>query len=872
MNKDQIRNTFLEFFKGKDHKIVPSAPIVIKNDPTLMFTNAGMNQFKEIFLDKKESSNARIADTQKCLRVSGKHNDLEEVGHDTYHHTMFEMLGNWSFGDYFKEDAINWAWELLTEIYNIPTDRLYATIFEGNDEDKLSQDDETLSFWKNHLPQERILAFSKKDNFWEMGDTGPCGPCSEIHVDLRSDEDRAKTDGALLVNKDHPQVIEVWNLVFIQFNRKKGGKLEELPNKHVDTGMGFERLCMVLQNTTSTYDTDVFQSLKDHVSKLCKIKYGEKEQTDIAIRVIIDHIRAIVFTIADGQMPSNTGAGYVIRRVLRRAVRYGFTYLNLKEPFLFKLVSDLSVDFESVFPEVKKQEELVSKVIHEEEISFLRTLESGLKRLDEIFKKDKSNEIPGSVAFELYDTYGFPLDLTQLIASEKNWKIDVEGFDLCMKEQKARSKADAEVDLSDWVVVREDDEQEFIGYDNLEVDVRITRYREVETKGKKIFHLIFNYTPFYAESGGQVGDTGILISGKEKIKILDTIKEHGEHIHIVNKLPESISDEFHVAVDKLRRTRTMYNHSGTHLLHAALKQVLGDHVEQKGSLVASDHLRFDFSHFSKMSDEEIEEVERIVNEKIRENILLEEKRNVPFKQAVAEGATALFGEKYGEIVRVITFDKDFSVELCGGTHVKATGEIGLLKIISESSIAAGVRRIEAYSGPKAFELFKHTVDELNQIQLLIKSQNKVKEAVESLLAENATLKRELEGMKNKQAQQIKVNLSSKIKSHGGFNYIIDEVEIDAEGIKNILFSLNREVDKLVAVLGSKSNDKVHLSILIDKNIAEEKDLNAGSWVKELAKEIKGGGGGQAHFASAGGSDPSGLKSALSKAEETISKI
>jgi len=690
MDSGSVRRTFLQFFERKQHLIVPSAPLVLKNDPTLLFTNSGMVQFKDNFLGNATPRASRIADTQKCLRVSGKHNDLEEVGIDTYHHTMFEMLGNWSFGDYFKKEAIAWAWELLTVEYKLPTDRLYATVFEGDDSENLPFDQEAFGYWAEILPEDRILRGNKKDNFWEMGDTGPCGPCSEIHVDLRSDEEVAAQPGHALVNTGHPQVVEIWNLVFMEYNRRADGSLEKLPARHVDTGMGFERLCMAIQKKTSNYDTDVFSPLIDFISQSAGIRYKEKEETDIAMRVLADHVRAVAFAIADGQLPSNTGAGYVIRRILRRAVRYAFTFLNFKEPFMHRLVAVLAAQMQEAFPELKAQEDYVSRVIFEEETAFLRTLDKGLKRMELIQSELKGNTISGDQAFELYDTFGFPFDLTSLIARERGIKVDEEGFNREMEKQKSRSKADAAKETGDWVLVGDDDQTSFIGYDHLEADVRLIKYRGVKQKNKELYQLVFDRTPFYAESGGQVGDTGYIEGGGEKIAIRDTRKENELIIHLVDKLPQNPKAAFHAVVDASRRTATMNNHSATHLLHAALREVLGKHVEQKGSLVSPEILRFDFSHFSAMQPEEIARVEEIVNRKIRENIALDEKRNVPIEKAKALGAMALFGEKYGDFVRVITFDPAFSVELCGGTHVPATGHIGLFKILSESSVAAGV--------------------------------------------------------------------------------------------------------------------------------------------------------------------------------------
>ena len=708
MTSSQIRQTFLNFFKDKGHQIVPSAPMVVKNDPTLMFNNSGMAPFKEIFLGHQPARYKRIADTQKCLRVSGKHNDLEEVGVDTYHHTMFEMLGNWSFGDYFKKEAIEWAWELLTTVYQLPKDRLYVTVFEGDEKEKLAFDQEAYDHWKKLLPEDRILRGNKKDNFWEMGEQGPCGPCSEIHIDLRDDAERKKTDGALVVNAGHPHVIEVWNNVFMEFNRKADGSLEPLPERHVDTGMGFERLCMALQQKKSNYDTDVFQPLIQYISEESHIKYGAKEQTDIAMRVMADHVRAISFAIADGQLPSNVKAGYVIRRILRRAVRYAYSFLNLKEPFLCRMVPLLADQFATVFPELKGQQDFVARVVMEEESSFLRTLETGIKKFEAYDEK----VIDGAFAFELYDTYGFPVDLTQLMAREKNVTVDMEGFNQCMSEQKNRSRKAANVSTDDWIIVREAEQAEFTGYDTLNGDVEITRYRKIKKANKEQYQLVFNRTPFYAESGGQVGDTGELVANGKKVRINDTQKENNLIIHFTEQLPENLEATFTASVDVRRRNSITKNHSATHLLHAALKSVLGKHVAQKGSLVNEQHTRFDFSHFAKVTDEEMVRIEAIVNEKVRENILLMEERNIPIQKAIERGAMALFGEKYGDFVRVITFDPQFSIELCGGTHVKATGEIGYFKVMSESSVAAGVRRIEAITGNGAEEWLNNQLNTL----------------------------------------------------------------------------------------------------------------------------------------------------------------
>ena len=862
MESKQIRKQFLEFFKEKSHKIVPSAPMVVKDDPTLMFTNAGMNQFKDYFLGTKNPQELRIADTQKCLRVSGKHNDLEEVGIDTYHHTMFEMLGNWSFGDYFKKEAIELAWELLTEVYGLPKDRLYATVFGGDKSDGLEVDDEARGYWKNFLPADRILDGSKKDNFWEMGDTGPCGPCSEIHIDLRSDAEIAKKSGHDFVNQDHPQVVEIWNLVFIQFNRQTGGKLLELPAKHVDTGMGFERLAMAIQKKSSNYDTDVFQPTIKALGKIADVEYGTSEKTDIAMRVIVDHIRAISFSIADGQLPSNTGAGYVIRRILRRAVRYGFQFLDLKKPFLADLLPSLQDQFEGVFPELKDQIDFIAKVITQEETSFLHTLEQGLKRLAIItaeLDKNQQKVIPGDQAFELYDTFGFPIDLTSLIAREKGFSIDDEGFNAEMAKQKSRSKQDASKETGDWTVLNSDTNVEFVGYEHTQAESRILRYRTLKQKGKELFQVVLDVTPFYAESGGQVGDTGRLASSDEEIFVTNTIKENDLIVHFVNKLPNNPELPFNAFVNETKRLKTVNNHSATHLMHAALREVLGEHVEQRGSLVNEKLLRFDFSHFAKMTEEEIKNVENIVNKKIRENITIEELRNVPIDEAKAQGAMALFGEKYGEKVRMIIFDRDYSVELCGGTHVPATGQIGLFKITSESSISAGVRRIEAITGEVAELYIQQEEEILSELKELLKHPNDLSKAITTLVSEKNKADKELETLKKQQVGSLKDDLIKSAKDHNGISAIIAAVDVpDGGGLKQLGFEIKNEVENLYMVLTTEINGKPQIAVTISENIVKEHNLHAGNIVRELAAAIKGGGGGQPFFATAGGSDASGL--------------
>jgi len=858
----EIRQTFLEYFKSKEHVIVPSAPIVVKNDPTLMFTNAGMNQFKDIFLGNKNPESKRIADTQKCLRVSGKHNDLEEVGIDTYHHTMFEMLGNWSFGDYFKKEAIEWAWDLLTNVYRIPKDRLYVTIFEGDQKENLPEDDEAFNFWKQWIAEDRILPFAKKDNFWEMGDTGPCGPCSEIHIDTRDETERKKLDGKSLVNAGDPQVIEIWNLVFIQYNRQSDGSLKQLPAKHVDTGMGFERLTRVLQETKSNYDTDIFQPLIQFIEKRSGIKYGRNEKSDIAMRVMSDHIRAIGFSIADGQLPSNTGAGYVIRRILRRAVRYYYSFLNLQSPILYEMISILAEEFGDVFPEIEKQKDFVAKVIEEEEHSFLKTLDSGLKRIAQIEEKGlvKNNTIDGKIAFELYDTFGFPIDLTRLIATEKNWEIDEKGFGDELEKQKQRSRKATEVVSSDWTELKKVNRVEFVGYDSLETKASIVKYRKQKAKDKEIFQVVLDHTPFYAESGGQVGDKGILKFGGEEIEVLDTKKENELIIHFVNKFPSTFNVEVMARVNRDLRYDTMNNHSATHLLHAALRKVLGTHVQQKGSLVAPDYLRFDFSHFAKVNREELEKIEMMVNEKIRENIRLEVEV-MPIDQAMKTGAMALFGEKYGDRVRVVTFDKSYSRELCGGTHVPATGVIGYFKIISESAIAAGVRRIEAVTGRAAKKLIRQTFERIEHLQELAGTD--LEKSISQLQEENSKLKKQVEQFEAQQVNQVKNELKSKAEKINGLNFIGAQVPLDsADSLKKLAYDLRNELENLVFAGGVALNGKAQLCVMISDNLVNEKSLDAGKIIKTVSKEINGGGGGQKFFATAGGTNPSGISKAI----------
>ena len=869
MNSKDIRASFLDFFRGKEHKIVPSAPMVIKDDPTLMFTNAGMNQFKEFFLGTSKAKDKRIADTQKCLRVSGKHNDLEEVGKDTYHHTMFEMLGNWSFGDYFKKEAINWGWEYLTEVCKIDKDRLYVSVFEGSESDQLSMDQEAYDFWKKIVPESRIIKGDKKDNFWEMGDQGPCGPSSEIHVDIRSDEERKKQDGASLVNQDHPQVVEIWNLVFIQYNRKSNGQLEPLPEKHVDTGMGFERLCMVLQGVQSNYDTDLFTPLIREIETITNTEYGNSEEQDIAIRVIADHVRAVSFSIADGQLPSNTGAGYVIRRILRRAVRYGFTFLNTNEPFMFLLVKVLVRTMGQAYPELVEQRQLMENVIRQEELSFLKTLEQGLVLLDDVIKNTKGKLVDGQKAFELYDTFGFPSDLTGLILEEKGYELDVAGFEAAMQQQKDRSKAASEVDRQDWHVISEPTEVEFIGYDQLQTEAKIAKYRKVtSSKEGDLYQIVLDRTPFYAEGGGQVGDKGYLeASNGDVIYIVDTRKENNEILHISKSLPRDLEQPFTAGVDQKLRQRTARNHSATHLLHQALREILGDHVEQKGSAVHSKYLRFDFSHFSKLSLEEVQQVEDFVNARIAEQIPLEEQRQIAMEDALKEGAMALFGEKYGDKVRTVRFGQ--SIELCGGTHVKNTSDIWHFKITSESAIAAGIRRIEAITSDAVKNYFLEGERTVREIVGMFKGAPNPVKAVQALQEEYQLLKKELEQLHKERAKGIKGDIKGELKDENGIQFLAKQVEMDAGSMKDLSFELGSELDNLFLVLGSEKDGKALLSCYISKPLVEQKKLNAGNIVRELGQHIKGGGGGQPFFATAGGKDPSGITKALEKSREYL---
>jgi alanyl-tRNA synthetase len=870
MKVSEIRQHFFDFFESKGHEIVPSAPMVVKNDPTLMFTNAGMNQFKDYFLGNAIPKNKRVANSQKCLRVSGKHNDLEEVGVDTYHHTMFEMLGNWSFGDYFKEEAIGWAWELLTEVYKIPKDRLYVTVFEGDSRDKVPKDDESYSIWKKYIHEDRIILASKKDNFWEMGDTGPCGPCTEIHVDLRSKTERDHIDGKTLVNYDHPQVIEIWNNVFMEFNRKADGSLEPLPAKHVDTGMGLERLAMALQEKTSNYDTDLFQTLIQHMEKVANVQYGKLEEVDIALRVIADHVRAIAFSIADGQLPASNGAGYVIRRILRRAVRYGYQTLGLKEPFLCNLSSVLCDQMGDPFNELVQQRILIEKVIREEEASFFRTLEQGLKRIDAVIestKKSMNDIIDGKAVFELYDTYGFPVDLTSLIARENELSIDEEAFDQELQKQKDRSRSATSIETDDWIEVHGEGQTQFVGYDELKADVQILRYRKVTQKQKEFYQLVLDRTPFYPEGGGQVGDKGYLEADGQKTAIFDTKRENNLIIHLCESIPLNPHALFKATVSTSKREASACNHSATHLLHHALRTVLGTHVEQKGSLVNPDYLRFDFSHFSKVTDEELSQIEILVSEEIHRNIALDERRNVPMDQALEMGAMALFGEKYGDAVRVIKFGN--SVELCGGTHVANTGKIGLFKITSESAVAAGVRRIEAITSSTAEKYFREKAAQLDAVALSLRNPKDLLKAVEDLISKNNQLTKEIELLQKEKALNVKGDLKKQIENINGVNFLGTIVPLDGSSIKDILFQLKGEVNSFVGVIGGNEGEKCTLSIIVSEDVIQNKELNAGLLVREVSKHIQGGGGGQPFFATAGGKNPSGLQTAIQEVKEKL---
>jgi alanyl-tRNA synthetase len=871
MKSQDIRATFLNFFKEKSHLVVPSAPMVTKDDPTLMFVNSGMAPFKEYFLGNGKPKNNRISDSQKCLRVSGKHNDLEEVGYDTYHHTLFEMLGNWSFGDYFKKEAIAWAWELLTEVYKIDKDILYVTVFEGSDdEDNLKMDTEAYDLWKQFIAEDRILKGNKKDNFWEMGEQGPCGPCSEIHIDIRSAEEKAKVDGRTLINEDHPHVVEVWNLVFMQFNRKANGSLEELPDKHIDTGMGFERLCMVLQNVQSNYDTDIFKPIISEIGAITNTQYGANKEQDIATRVISDHVRAVAFSIADGQLPSNTGAGYVIRRILRRAIRYGFTFLDKKEPFIYKLINVLSEKMGDAFPELKAQKQLIENVIKEEENSFLRTLDKGLILLDGIIASSDSKEISGEKIFELYDTFGFPVDLTALILSEKGYTLDEKGFQEELQKQKKRSRAASETSTEDWTVLVDDVNEEFIGYDSLDATVKLTRYRKVTSKKDgEMYQLVLNLTPFYPEGGGQVGDKGTLedIDGT-LVEILDTKKENNLIIHFTKKLPKHLNERFKAVVNEKQRHKTECNHTATHLLHQALREVLGTHVEQKGSAVHSKNLRFDFSHFSKLTAAELHEVENLVNARISEKLPLIEKRNIPMQQAIDEGAMALFGEKYGDTVRAIKFGA--SVELCGGTHAKNTGDIWHFKIKSEGAVASGIRRIEAITNDAVKDFYFENNKTLVEIKDLLSNAKEPVKAVQKLQDENTSLQKQIEQLLKEKAENLSGEIKNQLQEINGVQFLATKVDLDANGIKNLAFTIGKEHKNLFLLFASsEKKDKAMLTCYISKELANERGYDAGKVVRELGKLIHGGGGGQNFFATAGGKNPGGIPKALEKAQDYL---
>jgi alanyl-tRNA synthetase len=868
MKARDIRQKFLDFFASKGHQIVPSAPMVLKNDPTLMFTNAGMNQFKDIFLGNEQTKSPRVADTQKCLRVSGKHNDLEEVGVDTYHHTMFEMLGNWSFGNYYKKEAIEWAWELLTKVYGMNPENLYVTYFEGDTSENLQKDSEAFDLWKAFVPESRILPGNKKDNFWEMGEVGPCGPCSEIHVDLRSAEEKALKPGSELVNNDHPQVVEIWNLVFMEMNRQANGSLNMLPAKHIDTGMGFERLTMALQGKRSNYDTDIFQPIIRKIEELSNKKYEATDsKKDIAFRVISDHIRAISFAIADGQLPSNTGAGYVIRRILRRAVRYAFSFLDLKEPFMWQLVEVLKSEMGEFFPEIVSQQVLIENVIREEEESFLRTLDRGMSLIENVVKQSKSEVVDGKKAFELYDTFGFPIDLTRLILSESGKRIDEKAFNEELEAQKNRSRKATAIEAADWVEIKNLNLSEFVGYDEKECEVKITKYREILVQKAKQFQLVFDKTPFYPEGGGQVGDTGYIENGEERILILDTKKENNLIIHLSDKLPSAPDSGFKAFVDTSKQKLTACNHSATHLLHHALRKVLGTHVEQKGSLVNKDYLRFDFSHFAKMSEEELSKVEMLVNKEIWKNVALEEHRQVAMEKAQEMGAMALFGEKYGSSVRIIKFGE--SVELCGGIHVPRTGNIGLFKITSESGIAAGIRRLEAVTNVGAFNYLNGYQELVSQIGQELKGTQNILKSIKELNESNAQLQKELDKERMARAGSIKDELIASAEKINNINFIAAKVELDAGSIKNLAFQMRDQVSNLFLVLASASDDKVILSVALSDTLVNDHQMDAGKIIRELAPLVGGGGGGQKFFATAGGKNPQGIEPALQKAKSLL---
>ena len=876
LNANELRQLFFDFFSSKEHSIVPSAPMVIRDDPSLMFTNAGMNQFKDIFLGNLQPVNKRVANSQKCLRVSGKHNDLEEVGHDTYHHTMFEMLGNWSFGDYFKKEAIEWAREFLVEKLGIPEERIYATIFEGSREENVPRDDEAYNHWKKCFsdPEGRIIEGSKKDNFWEMGETGPCGPCSEIHVDIRDNAERQKIPGHELINKGDPHVIEIWNLVFIQYNRRSDGTLEQLPSQHVDTGMGFERLCMVVQGKKSNYDTDIFQSVIENISSITGIKYGLKDTWDIALRVVSDHLRAVAFSIADGQLPSNNKAGYVIRRILRRAVRYGYNNLGIEEPFIYRLVPVLAEVMGDTYPELRSGSENISRIIYEEETAFLKTLGKGLKMIEkmiEALRKENRNIFSGKIAFELYDTYGFPVDLTQLILKENGMHLDIAGFDKYMKKQKERSRQDASIEAGDWIIVRDIEGTEFTGYEKTDDEILITRYRKILVKGKESYQLVFNKTPFYAEAGGQVGDTGQLRSNKDKISIFDTIKENNMIIHITDKMVSDPESKYLASVDLEKRQMTANNHTATHLIHFALRSVLGKHVEQKGSMVTPDRLRFDFSHFSKVTRDEMLSIEKIANSMVRESCNINVIDGISMKQARAMGAVALFGEKYGERVRVVEFGP--SIELCGGTHVNNTGTIGIIKIISEGAIAAGVRRIEAVTALKAEEYINEKLSAVDEIASILKTTANVKESVEKLIAENSSLKKSIEKYQRESVLSFIKRLEEQTVIINSIRFVSGQVNVDsADMLRNIAFELRKISDNTILVTGSEITGKANIVVMVSDTLVKERNLNAISIIKEISGEINGSGGGQAFLATAGGKNPAGIPNAIRKAEEYIRKF
>ena len=868
MTAREIRAKFLEFFESKKHHIVASAPMVIKDDPTLMFTNAGMNQFKDLFLGNSEIKNARITDSQKCLRVSGKHNDLEEVGVDTYHHTMFEMLGNWSFGDYFKKEAISWAWELLTEVYEIPKEDLYVSIFSGDEKDGLERDNEARDIWKGLIEEDRILEFDREDNFWEMGESGPCGPCSEIHVDMRSPEEKEKVSGESLVNKDHPQVVEVWNLVFMEFSRNAKGELSPLPNKHIDTGMGMERLVMALQRKTSNYDTDVFQPYIQKIAAKSGVKYGASEKSDIAIRVVADHLRAVSFAIADGELPSNTGAGYVIRRILRRAIRYSFSVLEIKEAFIYELVKDLVREMGDYFTELKSQEALITRVIKEEEENFHRTLEKGIVRLENYMNENKTDVISGEVAFELYDTFGFPFDLTRLMITEAGREVDEKGFEGELQKQKERSRAATKLETKDWNIVSTAKKTDFIGYDKLISESKIGEWREIKQKNKVFFLFTLDISPFYAEGGGQVGDSGVLTNGTDEILVFTTKKENNQILHYTEELPAELAGVWRCAVDSVSRTSIAANHTSTHLVHLALRTVLGSHVEQKGSLVNADYLRFDFSHFSKVSHEELEEVECMVNDLIRENIELEENRDATLEEAKLEGALMLFGEKYGDKVRLIKFGD--SAELCGGTHVSNTGSIGYFKITSEGAVASGIRRIEAVSGEKCASYITELSSQMKSLKGILKSPRDLVKAVEDLQKKNSNLEKQILVLKKGAAAGMSEAIKKEIIEINGTSFLSKKVDLDANGIKDLAFELRKEYKDILLILATDAGGKPVISCLVGDDTISKKGLHAGNIIKELAADIKGGGGGQAFFATAGGSDVSGIEKVLAKAKTFLS--